>query len=259
MFVTARAPASRQTPSSPTPQPQHTLHDGGQTCPVGGHTGRCEESKVGGGGVCFTSRDQNGCASIRAAQHGHCCQWSSGQRTVLGNKAFVESPKQATIPCHELLLLPTKLRLVGLRLCLPHWGGLRQFSPARMLRLALCKDGLLGNMVLSFHRCDHHLRNGRVPFLDHADALLPTCPVCASPGTLCARHPHTSCRKGQRGNHPCQGCCLVTPRSWRTANESVRSGRTALNQKFALVEPHINKSSHATCGSFNHGILWKEI
>ena len=33
----------RTPPSSPTPQPQYTLHDGGQTC----HNGRCEESREG--------------------------------------------------------------------------------------------------------------------------------------------------------------------------------------------------------------------
>ena len=56
-------PASRQTcaaahtPSSPKPQPLHTLRDGGHTCQVGGHIGKCVESREGGGGVADTERD----------------------------------------------------------------------------------------------------------------------------------------------------------------------------------------------------------
>ena len=66
-FVVTRAPASRQTcaaahsngyPLFPkTPASLHTLRDGGQTYQVGGHIGRCVESREGGGGVADTEGD----------------------------------------------------------------------------------------------------------------------------------------------------------------------------------------------------------
>ena len=163
------------------------------------------------------NKRRNGCASIRLARDVGIAVSGAEARGPCWESLRGISQTRPHLLAHELLLqlpngllLPPKLRLVGLRLCLPH-GQLRQFPQEGMLTLAPSKDcwhsrtdwkhGAVPPPKCVIIIC------GRVPFLDHADAIRPTCPVCASPGTLCARQPQNSCREGQRGDHPCQGWC----------------------------------------------------
>ena len=192
------------------------------------------------------------------------------------SRAFVGSPTRPHLLAHELLLqlpsgllLPPKFWLVAQGL-----GDSANSFQEGMLKPASSKD------------C-WHLRTA----WKHGAVPPPMCVIiisamagcrsltmrqsaqlaqCAPPRDRCALvNPRPPAKRGNVEITLAKGGALGEPKivrmqlhtssSWRTANVSVSSGRTALNQKFALGEPHINRSNHANCGSFNQGIRWKRV
>ena len=195
-------------------------------------------------------------------------RWEGGessrcQRSVLGPQQRPPGVRQARPhhighePCLRLsggFPLPTVPRLVGLRFFLRQERRKGQLGPG-----GHCQPGLFHQFSalpdcletrdtsnLQVH--DHRLRNEGVSLPHRAQCVCPAGKTGGTSDPVRAREPNvaiTCAPSGAEGVPKISLKHLHTEVSWRSANPSVNSGLTVLNQKLALVDPHMRRSKKA--------------
>ena len=251
-----------------TPLPLHTLHDGGQTCRVGGHIGRC--AKRGRGR--WRRRQSKEVERLRVEPgdpgRRESREWCRSEWAMLGSEEgsgwTVEASPNLSV--NEALfhhprppLLPPTFWLIGFGVLHPRCWSFCQFPPRRNLKACILNQSAtpLDTLETSdgphLQLCDHCLRNVRVSVVHHAQRIGPAGPMGTFPvgaaqpqsshrelklaSTLAMPGAEWEPRMVSRHVHTLASCC--------SAKASLKSGCTDLNQKFARVDAHMRRSNHA--------------